>query len=105
LLTNFQLDLGGQVAYFIGTLFLKLSILLFYLRLNPDLTFRRISYSIGAFDVFYIVLSIGIAVLGCSPVTGGWNVTIKSTCVNKKAYCEQLSGVPSLLNVTIQISA
>jgi hypothetical protein len=83
---NSQIDLLGQDFYFVGTCFVKVSILLFYLRLNPDKTFRTAAYCIMAFDVTYSFISIIVSTFGCTPVAGGWDLLVKSTCVNKKAY-------------------
>ncbi len=69
-------------------MFVKLSIILMYLRLNPDPTFCRIAYAIGAFDVTYSLLSCGITLFGCIPIDGAWDFTIPHTCVDKKAYCK-----------------
>lgn len=55
-----KIDLGAFTTYCLGTLFVKLSILFFYLRINPDRTFRRLAYAIGAFGITYILISIGI---------------------------------------------
>jgi hypothetical protein len=63
-----------------------MSILLFYLRINPDRTFRVLAYSISAFEIIYILISIGIATFGCSPVTRSWDFYIPGSCVNKEAY-------------------
>jgi hypothetical protein len=68
-------------------MFIKLSILLMYLRLNPDRTFRRWTYAIGAFDVTYCLLSCGISALGCAPVEASWDFTKPHKCVNKLTYC------------------
>jgi hypothetical protein len=82
-ITFLKLDLGAFTTYYLGTLFVKLSILLFYLRINPDRTFRRLAYAIGAFETVYISLSIGIQIFGCSPVARSWNFYIPGSCVNK----------------------
>ena len=83
---NSQIDLLSQDFYFAGTCFVKVSILLFYLRLNPDKTFRTAAYCIMAFDVAYSFISIIVSTFGCAPIVGGWDLLVKSTCVNKKAY-------------------
>ncbi|KAE9364497.1 hypothetical protein N431DRAFT_550006 [Stipitochalara longipes BDJ] len=82
-ITFLKLDLGAFTTYYLGTLFVKLSILLFYLRINPDRTFRRLAYAIGAFEITYIALSIGIQIFGCSPVARSWDFYIPGSCVNK----------------------
>ncbi len=83
-LTPTKLDLGAFTTYYLGTLFVKLSILLFYLRINPDRTFRILAYSIGAFEITYILISIGIEIFGCSPVARSWDFYIPGNCVNEK---------------------
>jgi hypothetical protein len=81
-----KIDLGAFTTYNLGTLFVKLSILLFYLRINPDRVFRRLTYAIGAFEITYILISIAIAIqiFGCSPVARSWDLYIPGSCVNKK---------------------
>ncbi len=86
ILTTPKFDLGAYTTYYLGTLFVKLSILLFYLRINPERTFRILTYTIGAFELSYILISIFIAILGCSPIERSWNFYIPGECVNKEAY-------------------
>lgn len=69
-----------------GTCFVKVSIVLMYLRLNPEKVFRYIAWLIIAFDITYSSISVLVATVGCQPIAGGWDITIPSTCVNKKAY-------------------
>lgn len=85
-ITFLKIDLGAFTTYYLGTLFVKLSILLFYLRINPDRVFRRLAYAIGAFEITYILISIGIQIFGCSPVARSWDFYIPGSCVNKKDY-------------------
>jgi hypothetical protein len=44
------------------------------------------AYSIGAFEIAYILISIGIAIFGCSPIARSWDFYIPGSCVNKEAY-------------------
>lgn len=79
-------DLLGQNAYFIATIFVKVSILQFYFRLNPNRKFRLTAYAIMAVVIAYNVISVIIATLGCTPIASGWDITVPGTCVNKKAF-------------------
>lgn len=79
-------DLFGQNMYFLATIFVKVSILQFYLRLNPEKKFRYTAYAIMAVVSAYNVISVLIATLGCTPIASGWDITIPGKCVNKKAF-------------------
>jgi hypothetical protein len=76
--------------YLFSTLTLHLSLLTFYIRLSGgrplDRTFRRIALVIGIFNLIYVLMSCLVIIFGCTPVTGSWDMMIKSRCVDKKAY-------------------
>lgn len=86
MIESLQIDLGAQNVYFMGTCLVKVSIILMYLRLNPEKVFRYLAWLIIAFDVTYSSISVLVVTVGCRPIAGGWDTTIPSVCVNKKAY-------------------
>ncbi|KAF2837271.1 hypothetical protein M501DRAFT_978337 [Patellaria atrata CBS 101060] len=79
-------DLLGQDFYFAGTCLVKVSILLFFIRLNPDKLFHGIAYTIMSLVCVYSFIGIIIATFGCTPIEGGWDLTVPSKCVDKKAF-------------------
>jgi hypothetical protein len=65
---------------------IKLSILAFYLRLNPDNTFRYVVLTVMA-----ICGSLGVSVIfadvfQCSPVSKGWYYYLEGTCINQHLF-------------------
>jgi hypothetical protein len=76
--------------YLLSTLFLHLSLLVFYMRLSGGRplvsNFRRIAFAIGIFNFVYISMSCIIIIFGCTPVSGSWDMTINRQCINKQAY-------------------
>ncbi|KAL1966249.1 hypothetical protein VTN77DRAFT_4602 [Rasamsonia byssochlamydoides] len=85
-ITFLKIDLAGQDFYFAGTCFVKVSIALMYLRLNPSQTFRYWTWGIIAFDTLYSLAGVIVATFGCTPIEGGWDITIEAKCVDKKAF-------------------
>ncbi|RLL95029.1 hypothetical protein CFD26_101863 [Aspergillus turcosus] len=83
-----QNDLAAEDIFALGIWFVKTSILLFYLRLNPERRFRQWTYGIMAFVFVYSLISILVFTCGCIPVTAMWDVTQMATakCVDQLAF-------------------
>ncbi|KAB8235711.1 putative integral membrane protein (Pth11) [Aspergillus alliaceus] len=80
-------DLAEEGIYALGVWFVKTAILLFYLRLNPDKLFRKMTFAIMTFVAVYSLLSIFIFTMGCIPVQAMWDITIKGAkCVDAFAF-------------------
>lgn len=61
-----------EVQYFISMATLKLSLLLFYLRIFPSTTVRRLLWATVVFDVSYAVAFTMTTVLQCRPISHFW---------------------------------
>ncbi|KAH3388247.1 hypothetical protein KXW42_004784 [Aspergillus fumigatus] len=83
-----QNDLAAEDIFALGIWFVKTSILLFYLRLNPERRFRQWTYGIMAFVFVYSLISILVFTCGCIPVTAMWDMTQMATakCVDQLAF-------------------
>ncbi|GFF32528.1 hypothetical protein IFM58399_03242 [Aspergillus lentulus] len=83
-----QNDLAAEDIFALGIWFVKTSILLFYLRLNPERRFRQWTYGIMAFVFIYSLISILVFTCGCIPVTAMWDMTQMATakCVDQLAF-------------------
>ncbi|KAL8871188.1 MAG: hypothetical protein Q9174_002929 [Haloplaca sp. 1 TL-2023] len=60
----------------------KISILLFYLRLNPDRAFRYGTFAIIGITVTWIVSVVLAQLLQCNPIPKFWDPLIPGTCIN-----------------------
>jgi hypothetical protein len=68
------------IFYGIAFMFVKLSILLFYLEVSPHRTFRAMVYVVITATVIYSVLGSFEFVFACRPVAKNWDVTLDGTC-------------------------
>jgi len=68
-------------------MFIKLSLLLFYLQISPDRGFRIAVYGLAMVVVGYSLASALVVVFSCSPVSKNWDITIRDGyCVNLPAF-------------------
>lgn len=88
-ITNFGMwFFASEVQYFISLATLKLSLLLFYLRIFPSLTVRRLLWATVVFDVLYGVAFTLAALLQCRPISffwTNWDGEHKGYCANVNA--------------------
>lgn len=79
--------------YYSSLCFTKVSILLQYLRVFPQNSFRKACFVMMGIIIAYSVATFLTSVFACIPVDSIWNPTIKRTCVNLKAlwYSQPLS--------------
>jgi hypothetical protein len=56
--------------------FTKLSILTFYLRISPNVMFRRAVYALIGTIIAYTITYILLMILRCQPIEYGWDLTI-----------------------------
>ncbi|KAK0117883.1 hypothetical protein ONS95_012202 [Cadophora gregata] len=86
-----KLDLASQAIYHFALLFTKVSILLTLLHsCNNPITssaFQISVFCLMAFVTLYSLISIFIAIFGCSPMNAAWDIRVDDAkCVNKAAY-------------------
>ncbi len=74
------------MSYNLCTLFVKLSILSFYLRFSIDRAFRSAVYVVMFITVGYTVPNALLFLYICKPIASYWDWTIAdSTCLNQQA--------------------
>ncbi len=78
--------IGGPMSYNLCTLFVKLSILSFYLRFSIDRAFRLAVYIVMFITIGYTVPNALLFLYICKPIASYWDWTIAdSTCLNQQA--------------------
>ncbi|KAH6847666.1 hypothetical protein B0I37DRAFT_431444 [Chaetomium sp. MPI-CAGE-AT-0009] len=77
--------LGGAFTYSFTTMFIKLSILSFFLRFSMDRAFRLAVYVVMFISVGYSVPQILLFLYVCTPIGSYWDWTIPGTCINQQA--------------------
>ncbi|KAL2163270.1 hypothetical protein VTH06DRAFT_5326 [Thermothelomyces fergusii] len=79
------LTLGGAFTYNITTMFIKLSILSFYLRFSVDKSFRIAVYIVMFISSGYSIPNALIFLYMCRPIRSVWDWTVPGTCINQQA--------------------
>lgn len=72
------------MVYGIGTMFIKSSILLFYLRFPSERPFKIVTYIVLFVVCFYSLFGAFTFLLMCRPVQTYWNLDIPGKCLNSK---------------------
>jgi len=86
-LTVHQLKTCTSVFYCLGIMFVKLSLLLFYLQVSPMPKFRLAVYSLIFVVVGYSIASVFVVIFSCFPVAKSWDVTITTGfCLNLPVF-------------------
>lgn len=102
-ITNFGMwFLFTEVQYFASIALLKLSLLLFYLRIFPSTGVRRLLWATVAFDVLYGIAFVMTALLQCQPISyfwTQWDGEHQGTCVNINAVGWANAAVSIFLDV------
>jgi hypothetical protein len=86
LVHRLQIQWKSAILYFFCTCIIKISVLLLYRRLTPDVRFRRIIYAVLAFIVLQYIPAILGTVFPCKPVSSNWNFTPPTGCINIPAF-------------------
>ncbi|KAH8652703.1 hypothetical protein BGZ60DRAFT_420066 [Tricladium varicosporioides] len=85
--------LGGNITYGFGTLFIKLSILLFYLQLSAHRPIRVVIYSVMFVSVGYNVAGLLSPLYICTPIRSYWDFSVVGKCWNINAFFVALSAI------------
>ncbi|KAH6700564.1 hypothetical protein BKA61DRAFT_681673 [Leptodontidium sp. MPI-SDFR-AT-0119] len=70
------------VFYGLSFLFVKVSILLLYLRLSPYLTFRIAVWVVMVVTIVYSLLGAFSFLFNCRPIAKNWDITIDGKCID-----------------------
>jgi hypothetical protein len=85
LTTNLQYFYWEEILYAVGLAISKISILLFYLRVFPQQTFRYMVFVMISLNAMYAIGFSLAVILQCSPVDGAWRSwdgEYKAKCFN-----------------------
>ncbi|KAH7329513.1 hypothetical protein B0I35DRAFT_448605 [Stachybotrys elegans] len=97
-----QTTLGATLTYACSISFTKLSILAFYLRISPNVMFRRAVYSLIGLIVAYTITYIFLMIFRCQPVAYGWDITIPGgTCIGNLIPMMTLSVANIMLDTAV----
>jgi hypothetical protein len=77
--------IGGAMTYNLATLFIKLSILSFYLRFSVDRWFRITVYVVMSITVGYTIPNAFLFSYICQPHDKYWDWSLQGTCINAQA--------------------
>ncbi|OJJ42456.1 hypothetical protein ASPZODRAFT_76724 [Penicilliopsis zonata CBS 506.65] len=85
--TYLKLDVISATIYCAATGCVKVSVLLFYLRIFPSRKFHLAVWVIIFIATGYNVASVFVNLLGCHPVSAVWDLSIRTaTCINRSAF-------------------
>ncbi|KAG4427639.1 hypothetical protein IFR05_016879 [Cadophora sp. M221] len=81
------LNLAATILYCLSILFIKLSILLLYLRISPDTKFRAAVYLVIVVVVGYNLGSAFTNLFACTPIAKSWDLSNTSgSCINRPTF-------------------
>jgi hypothetical protein len=96
-------DLTSSLAYSISAMFVKLSLLSFYLRLSPNPTFRNLTKVLFVFCAGFGVSSVMVVGLQCLPTSSLWNPEHTGHCINTPAFYFANSGLHIFTEILIYV--
>lgn len=100
-LTSAQGFWAIQIIYKFTINLTKISILLLYLRIFPNKSFRKAVYGLLVFVIGYAVASITATTFQCTPVARTFDHDIPGTCINNTAFWYANAGANILSDFAI----
>lgn len=97
-----QLFWISESTYFALIGFIKIQFLLFYLKIFPDEKFRRITYSVIAFNLASMIAFVLACIFLCSPVSHawkGWDGEHAGKCENNNSLSYAHASISILLDL------
>ncbi|KAF2860320.1 hypothetical protein K470DRAFT_73839 [Piedraia hortae CBS 480.64] len=93
----------SEYFYYSSIYFIKLSILLMYLRLTQGVKtfFYRGTIAMGVFLTFTFVPTILVILLQCSPRSAYWDTTVNGQCIDFTAFFYTTSGLSIITDIFI----
>ena len=82
---------------------IKIAILLFYHRLFPSTTFRKVTYGIGTFVLLNLVSNFLAFLLQCLPVSSFWQPQIQHHCITQDPFYLSVAALSLVSDVFILI--
>ncbi|KAK3348984.1 hypothetical protein B0T25DRAFT_569643 [Lasiosphaeria hispida] len=93
--------IGGALTYNLATLFIKVSILSFYLRFSVDRAFRNTVYFVMLATVGYTFPNSILFLYVCTPMQSYWDFSVVGTCVNINAAFHTANTLNMVTDFTI----
>ncbi|ERF77189.1 hypothetical protein EPUS_06469 [Endocarpon pusillum Z07020] len=97
----------GDMLYFFGIMFTKLSILMLYLRIfQPNKKFRYFTYVMITFNVVYLLLFFLLYAFECNPPALGWHTvtwTGGGTCIDTIKVSYAVGGINVFSDLVILV--
>ncbi|KAJ5465302.1 uncharacterized protein N7458_000988 [Penicillium daleae] len=85
--TLLQLNLSAAIFYNAGTGFLKVSVLLFYIRIFPSRNFHIAAWVLIFIAAGYNIAGVLANIFSCNPIAKTWDVRIvHGTCINRPVF-------------------
>ncbi|KAL5624295.1 hypothetical protein BROUX41_004355 [Berkeleyomyces rouxiae] len=93
--TLMKVTLGIEVTYYLIVSFIKISILLMYLRFAVDPLFRRLTIGTIIFHCVFCVVCLIVTTNQCTPLKKWWDMsgTIDGHCINTTAFFYSTSSI------------
>lgn len=71
------------MLYYVTVAMTKVSILILYIKLTPNRTFRTVVWSMMAFVLATAFSCVMADVFQCNPIRKAWDTSVKGTCINQ----------------------
>jgi hypothetical protein len=82
-----QIKTVTSAFYCLGIMFIKLSLLLFYLQISVETNFRLAVWGLIGVVTSYSIASVLVVIFSCSPIAKSWDITITDGhCVNLPVF-------------------
>ncbi|KAI9805659.1 MAG: hypothetical protein M1833_005151 [Piccolia ochrophora] len=73
---------SGVGGYWLGQLFVKVSIILFYRRIFQTRRFRLVSLCVAILVAMFYTAALIVRIFACTPISKLWNSSLEGRCVN-----------------------
>jgi hypothetical protein len=95
-----------EILYFFQIALLKLTLLLFFLRIFPQRTVKRLLWGTIAFVVLWAVVYVFVAIFQCQPIRHyweSWDKQHEGACININAFAWSNAAINILLDAWMLI--
>ena len=96
-------DVTASLAYSVSAMFVKLSLLAFYLRLSPKPTFRILTWTMVVISATFGISSVFAAGLQCVPISMLWDSTQPGHCINVNNFYFANAGIHIFTEILIYL--
>lgn len=87
----------GEVLYVFIIPMTKISVLIFYLQIFPERSFKRATWALIILNVMHLVAFVCTTIFQCTPIAGAWDYqgTLKAQCrsLNKQVWAAAMTGI------------